>query len=270
MSLATAFDVWAGMAIVAAVVVGFVAERRYPLRPRTRPLGERLRTNAAMVTLAALTLRLAMVPATLAVALAGERAGVGLLRWLPLPSAVGAVLAFLLLDWTVYVWHRLNHRAPLLWRFHLVHHTDLDLDVSTAFRFHAGELLLSVAWRSAQILLLGVGPGLVLVYEAAMETATAFHHSNWRLPLPLERGLNAVLVTPRMHGIHHSVLEAETNSNWSVIFSWWDRLHRTRRSGVPSEALTIGLPAYRDPRDLGVWRLLALPFSRQRNAWVSG
>src|SRR5439155_1006722 len=128
MSLATAFDVWGGMAIVAAVVACFVAERRRPLRQRTQPLAERLRTNAAMVALAALTLRLAMVPVALAVAVAGERTGVGLLRWVPLPSAVAAVLAFLLLDWTVYVWHRLNHRAPLLWRFHLVHHTDLDLD----------------------------------------------------------------------------------------------------------------------------------------------
>jgi len=270
MSLATAFDVWGGMAIVAAVIACFVAERRRPLRPLTRPPGERLRPNAAMVALAALTLRLAMVPIALAVAMAGERTGVGLLRRVPLPPAVAAALAFLLLDWTVYVWHRLNHRAPLLWRFHLVHHTDLDLDVSTAFRFHAGELLLSIAWRSAQILLLGVGPGLVLVYEAAMEVATAFHHSNWRLPPAFERGLNVVLVTPRMHGLHHSVLEAETNSNWSVIFSWWDRLHRTRRDGVPNETPAIGLPAYRDPRGLGVWRLLALPFERQRNAWVSG
>jgi len=267
MPVATAFDVWGGLVILAAVVVSFVAEQRHPLRARARPLGERLRTNAAMVALAALTLRLAMVPVALAVAAGGERAGVGLLRWLPLPPAIAAILGFLLLDWTVYAWHRLNHRAPLLWRFHLVHHTDLDLDVSTAFRFHVGELLLSTGWRSAQIVLLGVGPGLVLIYEAAMEAATAFHHSNWRLRVALERGLDVVLVTPRMHGIHHSVLEAETNSNWSVIFSWWDRLHRTKRDGVANEALTIGLPAYRDPRELGVVRLLALPFVRQRNVW---
>ena len=261
------FDVWGGAAITAAVVLGFVAEQRAPLRPRTRPLGERLATNAALVALAALVLRLAMIPAALAVAAAGERAGVGLLRWLPLPSAAAAVLGFLLLDWTVYVWHRLNHRAPLLWRFHVVHHTDLDLDVSTAFRFHAGELLLSIAWRSAQIVVLGIGPALVLVYETAMETATAFHHSNWRLPLAVERALNLVLVTPRMHGIHHSVVERETNANWSVTFSWWDRLHRTLRLGVPNEMLTIGLPAYREPRALGLLPLLALPFRRQPPAF---
>ena len=147
-------------------------------------------------------------------------------------------------------------------------HPDRDLDVSTAFRFHTGELLLSIGWRSAQILVLGVTPAVVLIYEAAMEAATAFHHSNWRLPLALERRLALVFVTPRMHGIHHSVLEGETNSNWSVIFSWWDRLHRTLRSGVPNETRTIGLPAYRDAEQLGVGRLLALPFVRQHPAFT--
>jgi sterol desaturase/sphingolipid hydroxylase (fatty acid hydroxylase superfamily) len=151
-----------------------------------------------------------------------------------------------------------------------VHHTDLDLDVSTAFRFHAGELLLSIGWRGAQILLLGVGPGVLLAWEAAIQAATAFHHSNWRLPATLERALNAVLVTPRMHGIHHSVVEAETNSNWSVIFSWWDRLHGTRRAGGLDGTLAIGLPAYRDPGELGVGQLLTLPFGRQRDAWRPG
>lgn len=258
------FDLWAGSTMTAAVVIAFVAEQRWPLRRRARALRERLAINAVMVVLAALTLRLAMIPAAIGVASIAESAGLGLLRWLPLPGAVAAGLGFLLLDWTVYVWHRLNHRTPLLWRFHLVHHTDLDLDVSTAFRFHAGELLLSLLWRSAQIIVLGVGPGLVLFYEVAMETATAFHHSNWRLPPALDRALNVVLVTPRMHGVHHSVLERETNANWSVIFSWWDRLHRTRRVGAPP---TIGLPAYRDPRELGVGALLALPFRRQRPAF---
>jgi sterol desaturase/sphingolipid hydroxylase (fatty acid hydroxylase superfamily) len=264
----TGFDVRAVAAIGAVVVACFVAERRRPLRAPTRPLGERLRTNAAMVALAAIALRLVLLPAAVAVAAAGERAGVGLVRALPLPPPAAAVAAFLLLDWTIYLWHRLNHRAPLLWRFHLVHHTDLDLDVSTAFRFHVGELLLSVGWRSAQILAIGVSPALALGYEAALQAATAFHHSNWRLPLRLERALNVVLVTPRMHGLHHSVVEAETNSNWSVIFSWWDRLHRTLRLRVPADAVRIGLPAWRDPRELDAPHLLALPFGRQRPTWT--
>jgi len=165
----------------------------------------------------------------------------------------------------MYVWHRLNHRVPLLWRFHLVHHTDLDLDVSTALRFHAGELLLSCGWRAAQVAVIGPPVALLLVFEVVFETATAFHHSNWRLPHALDRALAAVVVTPRMHGVHHSTRQAETNSNWSVLLSCWDRLHRTLRFERPAEPLVIGLPAYRDP--LGARDLLALPFRRQRPAW---
>jgi sterol desaturase/sphingolipid hydroxylase (fatty acid hydroxylase superfamily) len=260
-------DLWAGTLIALAVVVCFVAEQRQPLRARVRPLGERLRVNLVMVALAALVLRLVMVPTALATATGAEAAGLGLLRWVSLPEPAAAVAGFLLLDWSVYVWHRLNHRVPWLWRFHLVHHTDLDLDVSTAFRFHAGELMLSVGWRTLVIVALGPSASLLMVYEVASQAATAFHHSNWRLPPRLERGLGLVLVTPSMHGIHHSVVEAQTNSNWSVIVSGWDRLHGTWRGDPPNEALTIGLPAWREPRELGVGRLLALPFRRQRSAW---
>lgn len=259
------FDAWGGAVVVLAVVACFAAEHRRPLRARTRPLAERLTTNVVMVGMAALMLRLVMVPAALAVATAAERGGLGLLRWLP--PAAAAVLGVLVLDWSTYLWHRLNHRVRWLWRFHLVHHTDLDLDVSTAFRFHAGELLLSVGWRALVIVVVGVSPAALLVYEVAAQAATAFHHSNWRLPAPVERRLVAVLVTPAMHGIHHSVVEAETNSNWSVVLSWWDRLHATLRLEPANETLTIGLPAWRDPRELGVLRLLALPFGRQRPAW---
>jgi sterol desaturase/sphingolipid hydroxylase (fatty acid hydroxylase superfamily) len=264
----TGVDLWGGAIVGLAVLVCFIAEQWRPLRVRVRPLGERLGTNVPMVAIAALTLRLAMVPAALAVAAVAERASVGVLHWVPLPATAAAVAGFLLLDWSIYVWHRLNHRVPWLWRFHLVHHTDLDLDVSTAFRFHAGELLLSVGWRTLAILATGASPMLLVVYEVVTQSATAFHHSNWRLPRGLERALSLVLVTPSMHGIHHSVVEDETNSNWSVVFSWWDRLHATLRREPPNETLTIGLPAWRDPRELGVARLLALPFRRQRPAWT--
>ena len=262
------FELWGGLIVGATVVACFLVEHRRPLRAPTQPLGERLATNAVMVLLAALALRLAMIPAALAAAAGAERAGLGLLNWLPLPGVAAAVVGFLLMDWAIYVWHRLNHRVSWLWRFHLVHHTDLDLDVTTAFRFHAGELLLAVGWRTLQIVCIGASPALVMAYEVAMQTATAFHHSNVRLSRRLERALNLVVVTPRMHGTHHSVVEPETNSNWSVIFTWWDRLHRTARFDVPDETLTIGLPAWRDARELGIARLLALPFVRQRPAWL--
>ena len=243
------------MALVVAVV--FAAETWAPLRRRVRPRGERLAVNAVMGILTALVVRVLLVPVGVAVALAAERGGFGLLHALAAPTAVTWAAGFLLLDYTMYLWHRLNHRVPLLWRLHLVHHTDLDLDVSTAFRFHAGELVLSCAWRAAQVAVIGPPVALVLVFEVVFATATAFHHANWRLPAALDRALTAVVVTPRMHGIHHSVVETEMNSNWSVVLSWWDGLHRTRRLDRAQDAIVIGLPAFREP--LGLGELLTLP-----------
>ena len=263
----TWLDALVGMGAVIALSALFVAETRWPLRHHVRPRGERLAVNTAVAVIAALVVRLAVVPVGLAVADAAQRGGFGLLHWLAAPAAVTWTVALLLLDYTMYLWHRLNHRVPALWRFHLVHHTDLDLDVSTALRFHAGELFLSCGWRAAQVAVIGPPTALVLVFEVVFEAATAFHHSNWGLSPALDRTLTSIVVTPRMHGIHHSTVEAETNSNWSVMFSWWDTLHRTRRREREGETrLVIGLPAYRTP--LGVRDLMTLPFRRrQQPAW---
>jgi sterol desaturase/sphingolipid hydroxylase (fatty acid hydroxylase superfamily) len=246
----------------------FWLERHRPLRRRTQPTRDRVATNGALAVVATVVLRGALVPVVLAVAGWVERDAIGLMPNVPLPGAASALLAVVLLDYTTYLWHRLNHVAPVLWRFHRVHHTDLDLDVSTAFRFHFGELLLSVGMRVLQIALIGVGPVLALCWEAAELVATMLHHANLRLPLGLERALNRVLVTPRMHGIHHSYVEGETSSNWSVMFSWWDRAHGTARLNVPQDAITIGLPAFRDPAELRLLPLLKLPFVAQRPTWI--
>lgn len=258
-------DVYVGTGGLLVLAVLFVAETLAPLRRRVRPRSERLAVNTTLAVLAAVVVRLAIVPVGIAAATAADRGGFGLLHWLTAPSAIAWVAGVLLLDYTMYVWHRLNHRVPVLWRFHLVHHTDLDLDVTTALRFHAGELLLSCGWRAAQVAVIGPPVALVVAFEVVFEAATAFHHSNWRLPAALERVLVMVIVTPRMHGVHHSTRERETNSNWSAMFSCWDRLHRTRRIERAGDALTIGLPGYPEP--LGVRRLLLLPFRRQRAAW---
>lgn len=260
-------DQFGGPLLAVLFVLFSWLEMRRPLRRRVQSRWERLATNAGVGVVAAVTVRLTLIPVVLWVAFQVEQARFGLVYLLPVPPPVRLIVAFLLLDYTIYIWHRLNHMVPLLWRFHAVHHTDLDLDVSTAFRFHFGELLLSVFYRSAQVALIGVGPLLALVYEIALEAATEFHHSNWRLPVAIERAINRVFVTPRMHGIHHSVIERETNSNWSVIFSWWDRLHGTARLDVPQESLTIGVPAYREPHDLTLFRLLTMPFDRRLPAW---
>jgi sterol desaturase/sphingolipid hydroxylase (fatty acid hydroxylase superfamily) len=168
----------------------------------------------------------------------------------------------------MYCWHWLNHRVPFLWRFHHVHHTDLDLDVSTAFRFHFGEMLLSVAARSIQVVVVGASPLAALAYEVVLEASTEFHH-NSRLPLRLERVLSWFIITPRAHGIHHSIVARETNSNYSNFLMLWDRLHRTLRLNVRQDEIIIGVPDYRDARELNLISLLLMPFRRQRQRTAS-
>lgn len=171
------------------------------------------------------------------------------------------------MDLSFYYWHLLNHRVPVLWRFHNVHHMDPDLDITTALRFHFGELALSAGFRVVQIVAIGVSPVTYAVYEVVFQANTLLHHSNVRLPIRLERPLNKLLVTPRMHGIHHSQVEREANSNYGVVFPWWDRLHRTLGLNVPQSALTIGVPAYSEPGDNRLWAAIVQPFRRQRDYW---
>jgi sterol desaturase/sphingolipid hydroxylase (fatty acid hydroxylase superfamily) len=186
---------------------------------------------------------------------------------LPVPNWGKFVIGFLLMDLSFYYWHRLNHAVPLLWRFHLVHHIDPDLDVSTSFRFHFVEIFYSSIFRLFQVMLIGVAPALYVTYELVFQCATMFHHSNLSLPLELEKTLNRVFVTPRMHGIHHSAVREETNSNYSVIFRWWDFIHGTLRLRIPQADIVIGVPAFSDSGDNRLIALLTQPFRKQRNDW---
>jgi sterol desaturase/sphingolipid hydroxylase (fatty acid hydroxylase superfamily) len=205
-----------------------------------------------------------MLPIPFALAIWAQHRRLGLLNWLAPPSWLSIIATFVLMDYVYWWWHWANHMVPLFWRFHNVHHTDLDMDVSTAARFHFGEMIFSIFFLSLAVTVFGIAPIMLLVFFVTLEAATLFHHSNWRLPIKVERILNMVLVTPRMHGIHHSIIEGETNSNWGTIFCWWDRLHRTLRRDIPQDEITIGVAAYRDERELTLGKLLALPFGTQR------
>jgi sterol desaturase/sphingolipid hydroxylase (fatty acid hydroxylase superfamily) len=172
------------------------------------------------------------------------------------------------MDYTLYAWHVLTHRVPLLYRFHRVHHSDLEMDATTALRFHFGEFVLSIPFRAAQIGVLGVSPRALAAWQRATGAAVLFHHSNLRLPIALERWLSHLVVTPRMHGIHHSIVFEEQDSNWSSGLSIWDTLHGTRRANVPQAAIEIGLPDKRDPRELTTGPLLAMPFGKLPRGWA--
>jgi sterol desaturase/sphingolipid hydroxylase (fatty acid hydroxylase superfamily) len=248
-------------AIVGVAVIAIAwRETRRPLRRRLeRRLVHTVR-NAAVGAAGAAAVHLVETPIIVPFAYLIEGRGIGLLHNVPLPRWLTVVVACVLMDYTLYVWHVLVHKHPWLWRFHVVHHADLDLDASTAVRFHFGELIISIPWRLAQIALIGTSPRALVIWQTATLVSILFHHSNARLPEGLERALSRVLVTPRMHGIHHSVMNDEVNSNWSSGLAVWDRLHGTFRLDVPQDAITIGVPEYRQPREVTLGRMLALPF----------
>jgi len=183
------------------------------------------------------------------------------IRWLGLSAAPAAVVGFLGMDATFYAWHRANHEIGFLWRFHAAHHLDPDLDVTTSFRFHPGEIALSAGFRVAQLGLLGVPAWVVVGYEAVFLGNTLFHHSNVRLPLRLERALHLVLVTPRMHGVHHSQVREETDANYSVVLPWWDHLLGTIHLDVPQGQVRIGVPAWDGERGEGLRTGLVVPLT---------
>lgn len=258
------FDRKAVPFLAAAGLVLFFAEGQRRLRKQTRPRLERVATNAAVSLPSFSLLRFLLLPVMVKLAAISRSKNFGINHRYEAPPILKTVLAFLLLDYTNYLWHALMHRVPLLWRFHLVHHCDPDLDLTTAFRFHFGEMIGSVFYRGAAVFLVGVSPLNVLIYEAVFEGATQFHHSNVRLPYRLEKALNKLIVTPRMHGIHHSVVRQETDSNYSVILSVWDRLHRTLRLNIPQDLVVIGVPSYSNPDELTTGYLLKLPFTKIR------
>lgn len=258
------FDGYGAPVLTALFLLLFLLESKFGLRKRVQGRWKRVVINSIVSLPAFALLRLAFIPAVVWLAAKNGSLHFGINYWYTAPAWIKGAVAFLLLDYSNYLWHILLHRLPLLWRFHLVHHTDLDLDLTTAFRFHFGEFVGSLVFRGAAVFLTGASPLLVLVYEIAFEAATQFHHSNLHLPLRFEKALNKAFVTPRMHGIHHSMVHAETDSNYAVIFSFWDRLHKTLRLNLRQTEIVTGVPSYSNEKELTVGYLLKLPFGKIR------
>lgn len=252
---------WLQAALLAGVCGGlYWLETRRPLRRQTEAKLTRNVRNLAVASSAGLVTQFVERPLITALAGLVERRGWGLLKRRRWPGWLETALAVLLLDYTLYIWHVLTHRTPWLWRFHQVHHMDLDLDASTALRFHGGEMLISVVWRAGQVVLIGVSPRALTVWQTLLLTSILFHHSNLRLPLALEERLSRLITTPRLHGIHHSTVQAERDSNWSSGLTVWDWLHGTLRRDVPQSAIVIGVPGFETTDDVGLHNLLKLPW----------
>jgi len=250
-----------------ALVLLACLERRKPLRRAVEPKLRREARNLTVAGVSAIAVVLVERPIVMPLAALVERRNRGVLRHFRFPLWIEIGIALLLMDYTFYVWHVLMHRVPLLWRFHLAHHVDLDLDASTALRFHFTEILASIPWRAGQVALIGLTPLSFSIWQCIFLLSILFHHSNVEIPISWERWLNRLIVTPRMHGIHHSTVERETNSNWSSGLTLWDWLHGTLRLNVPQPEITIGVPAFQDPKSVTLPRVLAMPFEHLPASW---
>lgn len=209
--------------------------------------------------------RIAVPVTAVSSAIIAEKRGWGLLHLVDWPDWLEVVLAVVALDFAIYLQHVLFHAVPLFWRLHLVHHADLDFDVTTGVRFHTLEILLSALIKLAAVILIGVPAIGVLAFEVLLNATSMFNHSNIRLPEWLDRVLRLVIVTPDMHRVHHSVVPRETNSNFGFNLPWWDRLLGTYRA-QPEEGhveMEIGLSPLRDERQVDrLPGMLLLPFSK--------
>ncbi len=222
-------------------------------------------TNLSLVLLNTVAVRflLPVLPVGLAAAV-GEQSG-GILNLMALPRWLAIILALLILDFVMYLQHLLFHFLPPLWRLHRMHHSDLDIDVTTGNRFHPLEIVISLWIKLTAVFFIGPSVMAVILFELLLNAMAQFNHGNIRLPVTLDRWLRLFVVTPDMHRVHHSVIPRETNSNFGFNLPWWDRLLGTYRAQPEQghEGMSIGLKQYRDPGELTLGKLLLQPFTRK-------
>ena len=232
--------------------------------PRRTPRFSRAKRwphNLALLCVDVAVLRIVAPGAAIAVAVAGETHGWGILNAAHLSPWLAVPLAVLFLDLAIYFQHVTLHAVPVLWRLHRVHHTDLDFDVTTGTRFHPVEILLSTGFKCAAVAAVGAPAFAVLAFEMLLNATAVFNHSNARMPATLDRALRWLVVTPDMHRVHHSVLHNESSSNFGFNSPWWDRLFGTYRAQPANghDVMTIGVDAFREPGDVRLDRLLVQP-----------
>ncbi|MBW2011585.1 MAG: sterol desaturase family protein [Deltaproteobacteria bacterium] len=191
-----------------------------------------------------------------------EKNQLGILNLVQAPLWIEILFTVAFMDFMLYIWHLLNHVVPFLWRFHRVHHTDLNMDVSTATRFHIGELAISAVIKISLIFFLGANLPGVLIFECGVVFCAQFHHSSLKVPKWFESIFWILFVPPSMHRIHHSVIIRERDSNYGTIFSLWDRISGTLITRVDQAKIRIGVGAYPNPDRLNLQHLLIMPFTR--------
>lgn len=250
------------------LVLLFLLETTHPFFEFFKNNGkERIRHSLANLSLGvinAIINALVFVALWLWAATYADQHNFGLLNWLEssfaFPEWGRIIVAILLFDFWMYLWHRANHRIPFLWRFHRVHHSDPNMDVTTATRFHFGEIIFSSLLRIPIILLLGLHLWELLIYGVLVALVVQFHHANIGLPEWLDKFLRAFIVTPHVHKVHHSRWQPETDSNYGTIFSFWDRLMKTFRLHNPLKTLKLGLDEFDSEEDQKIKGMISMPF----------
>jgi sterol desaturase/sphingolipid hydroxylase (fatty acid hydroxylase superfamily) len=237
-------------------------EWRRPRRSLSLARSRRWPANLGMVIVDSLILRWLLPILAVGAAIEAQHHGWGLFNQLETPFWFACIVSLLLLDLVIYAQHVVFHKVPLLWRLHRVHHSDTNIDVTTALRFHPFEIVLSMLLKIVVVVLLGAPAVAVLLFEVILNATAMFNHSNVQLPAGLESWLRLVIVTPDMHRVHHSVHRDETDSNFGFNLPWWDHLFGTYRA-QPRDGhtgMTIGLNIFRDRRSVGLHWLLLQPF----------
>ncbi|MFK5913501.1 MAG: sterol desaturase family protein [Woeseiaceae bacterium] len=218
--------------------------------------------NIGLIVISSVLVRFIIPTAAVGVALHVQQDQVGFLNQIELPFIIKFFIAFILMDLAIYFQHVIFHALPIFWRFHRVHHSDLDCDITTGVRFHPFEMVISILYKFLVIISIGAPVITVVIFEIALNAASMFTHSNIKIPQSIERLLRLIVVTPNMHRIHHSINENETNSNFGFFISIWDRLFGTyiKEPKEGHENMQIGLEDFREPKWQNLRWLLYLPF----------
>lgn len=233
-----------------------------PRRTLTTSKAGRWFANIGIVVINTIVLRLLFPAAAVGMAMKVGELKWGLFNNVDVPYWLAVLLSAILLDFVIYLQHVMFHAVPSFWRLHMMHHADLDYDLTTGARFHPIEIILSMLIKFAAVVVIGAPALGVIVFEILLNGTAMFNHGNIRLPLGLDRVLRLFVVTPDMHRVHHSVFPSEANSNFGFNLPWWDRLLGTYRA-QPSRGhvgMTIGLNQFRDPSRLTLPWMLAMPF----------
>lgn len=241
---------------------------------RSRRLSRRRRwtSNLGIVAIDTLAVRFLIPVSLTTVALFAADRGWGLLNQFSLAPSMAILAAVVALDLVVYIQHVVFHAVPALWRLHLVHHADVDFDLTTGIRFHPLEILISMGVKIAAVVLLGTPASAVLIFEVLLNGSAMFNHGNVSLPATLDRIVRTMLVTPDMHRVHHSVERPETHSNFGFCLPWWDRMFGTytAQPRLGQDGMKIGLTGINEsPDGENLLTLIAMPFKTSGAAYTS-